>query len=192
MTAVPARFFPYGRQHIGDDDIAAVAEVLRGDWLTTGPTVAAFEAALCAATGAAHAVACANGTAALHLVALALGLAPGDRVIVPSVTFLATANVVRLAGGEVVFADCNADSGLMEAAQLEEALTRAAAQPGGPVKAVFPVHLTGQCRDLPAIAALAERPGLALADAAAPAIGSRYRTAAGHLRPIRARPPAPL
>src|SRR3546814_7205916 len=76
-------------------------------------------------------------------------------------------NVVRLAGGEVVFADCNADSGLMEAAQLEEALTRAAAQPGGPVKAVFPVHLTGQCSDLPAIAALAERHGLALADDAA-------------------------
>src|SRR3546814_17761898 len=60
----PAQFLPYGRQHIEDDDIAAVAEVLRGDWLTTGPTVAAFEAALCAATGAAHAVACANGTAA--------------------------------------------------------------------------------------------------------------------------------
>src|SRR3546814_4096722 len=86
MTAAPAQFLPYGRQHIEDDDIAAVAEVLRGDWLTTGPTVAAFEAALCAATGAAHAVACANSTAALHLVALALGLAPGDRVIVPSVT----------------------------------------------------------------------------------------------------------
>src|SRR3546814_19883528 len=101
MTAVPARFFPYGRQHIGDDDIAAVAEVLRGDWLTTGPTVAAFEAALCAATGAAHAVARANGTAALHLVALALGLAPGDRAIVRSVTFLAPAHVWRLAVGEV-------------------------------------------------------------------------------------------
>src|SRR3546814_14949491 len=83
---------------------------------------------------------------------------------------LATANVVRLAGGEVVFADCNADSGLMEAAQLEEALTRAAAQPGGPGKAVFPVHLPGQCSDLPAIAAPAGRPGLALADDAAPAI----------------------
>src|SRR3546814_14039719 len=106
MTAAPAQFLPYGRQHIEDDDIAAVAEVLRGDWLTTGPTVAAFEAALCAATGAAHAVACANGTAALHLVALALGLAPGDRVIVPSVTFLAPAHLVRLSGGELVFADC--------------------------------------------------------------------------------------
>src|SRR3546814_17033681 len=99
MTAAPAQFLPYGRQHIEDDDIAAVAEVLRGDWLTTGPTVAAFEAALCAATGAAHAVACAHGTAALHLVALALGLAPGDRVLVPSVTFLAPAHSVPLSGG---------------------------------------------------------------------------------------------
>src|SRR3546814_17514649 len=89
---------------------------------------------------------------------------------------LATANVVRLAGGEVVFADCNADSGLMEAAQLEEALTRAAAQPGGPVKAVFPVHLTGQCSDLPAIPALAERPGLALSDTRRPPLEADHGT----------------
>jgi UDP-4-amino-4,6-dideoxy-N-acetyl-beta-L-altrosamine transaminase len=184
MSAASAPFLPYGRQLIEEDDIAAVAAVLRGDWLTTGPAVAAFEAALCAATGAAHAIACANGTAALHLAALALELAPGDRVIVPSVTFLATANAVRLAGGEVVFADCDADSGLMEAAHLDGALARAAAQPGGPVKAVFPVHLTGQCADLPAIAALAGRHGIVVADDAAHAIGSRYRTAAGAASPI--------
>src|SRR3546814_20546481 len=120
MTAAPAQFLPYGRQHIEDDDIAAVAEVLRGDWLTTGPTVAAFEAAPCAATGAAHAVACANGTAAPHLVAMALGLAPGDRVIVPSVPFPATANVVRLAGGDMAFAAFKARKGLLHAAQSWE------------------------------------------------------------------------
>src|SRR3546814_17071579 len=79
MTAAPAQFLPYGRQHIEDDDIAAVVEVLRGDWLTTGPTVAAFEAALCAATGAAPALACARGTAALHHVAPGPGLDPGPR-----------------------------------------------------------------------------------------------------------------
>src|SRR3546814_21107710 len=120
MTAAPAQFLPYGRQHIEDDDIAAVAEVLRGDWLTTGPTVAAFEAALCAATGAAHAVACANGTAALHLVALALGLAPGDRVIVPSAPFLPTPNVVPLPRRKQVFAACHAHRGLVETAQPGE------------------------------------------------------------------------
>jgi len=184
MSSAPASFLPYGRQLIEEDDIAAVVAVLRGDWLTTGPTVTAFEDALCAATGAAHAIACANGTAALHLAALALDLAPGDRVVVPSVTFLATANAVRLAGAEVVFADCDPDSGLMEARHLAEALERAAGQPGGPVKAVFPVHLAGQCADMPAVAALAERHGLAVMDDAAHAIGSRYRDAAGGFRPI--------
>lgn len=177
-------FLPYGRQLIEEDDIAAVTEVLRGDWLTTGPAVAAFEQALCEATEARHAVACANGTAALHLAALALQLQPGERVIVPSVTFLATANAVRLVGGEVVFADCDADSGLMEVPQLAEALERAAAMPGGAVKAVFPVHLSGQCADLPTLAALAAEHGLTLVDDAAHAIGSRYRAADGSAKPI--------
>ena len=177
-------FLPYGRQLIEDDDIEAVAEVLRGDWLTTGPAVAAFEAALCEATGARHAIACSNGTAALHLAALALDLAPGDRVVVPSVTFLATANAVRLAGAEVVFADCDPENGLMEAAHLSEALGRAQEAGSGPVKAVFPVHLTGQCADLPAIWSLAADHALTVVDDAAHAIGSRYRAADGSLRPI--------
>lgn len=184
MTPRDAAFLPYGRQLIDEDDIAAVAAALRGDWLTTGPAVAAFEQALSAVTEAKHAIACANGTAALHLAALALELEPGDRVVVPSVTFLATANAVRLAGGEVVFADCDPDSGLMEAAQLAEALERAATGSGGPVKAVFPVHLTGQCADLPALHALAAQHGLALVDDAAHAIASRYRAADGTSRPI--------
>jgi UDP-4-amino-4,6-dideoxy-N-acetyl-beta-L-altrosamine transaminase len=184
IASSAAAFLPYGRQLIEEDDIAAVVDVLRGDWLTTGPAVAAFEAALCEATGAGHAVACANGTAALHLAALALGLSPGDRVIVPSVTFLATANAVRLAGGEVVFADCEADSGLMEAPQLAEALARAAKEAGGPVKAVIPVHLTGQCAALEGIAALAAEHGLTVVDDAAHAIGSRYRASSGASRPI--------
>jgi UDP-4-amino-4,6-dideoxy-N-acetyl-beta-L-altrosamine transaminase len=175
MSSAEAPFLPYGRQFLEDDDIAAVVDVLRGDWLTTGPAVEAFEATLCEVTGAGHAIACANGTAALHLAALALDLEAGDRVIVPSVTFLATANAVRLAGGEVVFADCNAQSGLMEASHLAEAIARAASAPGGPLKAVFPVHLTGQCADLDAIAKLADEHGLTIVDDAAHAVGSRYR-----------------
>ncbi|WP_420349338.1 UDP-4-amino-4,6-dideoxy-N-acetyl-beta-L-altrosamine transaminase [Pelagibius sp.] len=166
---------PYGRQLIEEDDIAAVVEVLRSDFLTTGPAIAAFETALCEATGARHAVACANGTAALHIAALALGLGPGDIAIVPSITFLATANAVRLAGAEVVFADCDPDSGLMEAEHLAEALARA----GGPVKAAFPVHLAGQCGDLAAIRDLAHRHDVAVIDDAAHAIGSRYRLRSG-------------
>ena len=99
------RFLPYGRHLIDEEDVEAVTAVLRGDWLTTGPAVPALELAVCAATGAKHSVACASGTAALHLSALALGLGPGDHVIVPNVTFLATANAVRYVGAEVVFAD---------------------------------------------------------------------------------------
>jgi len=179
-----SHFLPYGRQVIEDDDIAAVVDVLKGDWLTTGPAVPAFEAALCELTGAPFAIACANGTAALHLALLALDLEPGDRVIVPSVTFLATANAVRLAGGEVVFADCDPDSGLAEVSQFAAALARARKAAGGAVRAIMPVHLTGQCGDLAAIREFAAAEGLAVVDDAAHAVGSRYRTAEGSWKPI--------
>ena len=184
MISPEAPFLPYGRQLIEEDDIGAVVEVLRGDWLTTGPTIDAFEAALCEATEAKHAVACSNGTAALHLAALAQELQPGDQAVVPSVTFLATANAVRLAGAEVVFADCDPDSGLMGPEQLADALARAQANDGGPVKAVFPVHLAGQCTDMAGIRALAAPRDLAVVDDAAHAIGSRYVTAGNSTRPI--------
>ena len=88
---------PYGRQTIEDDDIAAVVEALKADFLTTGPRVEAFEAAFAETVGAAHAVACSNGTAALHLALLALDVQPGEVCIVPSITFLATANAARMA-----------------------------------------------------------------------------------------------
>ncbi|WP_422368141.1 UDP-4-amino-4,6-dideoxy-N-acetyl-beta-L-altrosamine transaminase [Pelagibius sp.] len=183
MSPPDKSFLPYGRQIIEEDDIAAVVEVLRSDWLTTGPAVLAFEKSLCEVVQAKHAIACSNGTAALHLAALVLNLEPGDKVVVPSITFLATANAVRLAGGEVVFADCDPDSGLMEASQLQAALDRAAASGGNPVKAVFPVHLNGQCADLDAIAAVAKDHNLTIVDDAAHAIGSHYNTASDS-RPI--------
>ena len=106
-----ARPLPYSRHAIDEDDIAAVAEVLRGDWLTTGPLVREFEIALTQQCGAEHAVSCANGTAALHLASLALGLGPDHTVIVPTLTFAATANAPRLAGAEICFADCDPASG---------------------------------------------------------------------------------
>ena len=179
MSPPDKPFLPYGRQIIEEDDIAAVVEVLRGDWLTTGPTVQAFEESLCEVVQAKHAIACSNGTAALHLAALVLNLEPGDKVVVPSITFLATANAVRLAGGEVVFADCDPDSGLMEASQLQAALERSAASGGKPVKAVFPVHLNGQCADLEAIAAITRNHNLTIVDDAAHAIGSHYDSTNG-------------
>jgi UDP-4-amino-4,6-dideoxy-N-acetyl-beta-L-altrosamine transaminase len=162
-------FLPYGHQSIDEDDIAAVAEVLRGDWLTTGPAVAAFETAFAAKVGADFAVACSSGTAALHLAALALGLGPGDRAVVPTLTFLATANAARYVGAEVLFADVDPETGLMEARHLEAALDDPRA---GDVKAVFPVHLNGQCADAGAIAAIAAERGLKVVEDACHALGA--------------------
>jgi hypothetical protein len=112
MSASPP-FLPYGKQVIDDDDIAAVAETLRSDFLTTGPVVEAFEQRLREITGAEHALAVANGTAALHLAAMALDLGPGDLAVVPTMTFLATANAARYVGADVVFADVDPRTGLL-------------------------------------------------------------------------------
>jgi len=164
-------FLPYGRHLVEADDIAAVTEVLQGDWLATGPTVDAFEGALAARVGAAEAVACASGTAGLHLAATALDLGPGDAVIVPSQTFVATANAARLTGAEPVFADVDADTALMDAAHLDDAVARAEAAGLRP-RAAFVVHMNGQCAPMAEIAARAAAHGLRVVEDAAHAIGA--------------------
>jgi len=164
-----AGFLPYGRQTIEDDDIAAVVEALRSDYLTTGPRVGAFEAAFAERVGAAHAVACSNGTAALHLAMLALGVTEGEAVIVPSTTFLATANCARYVGAEVVFADVDPESGLMTPETLTEALGRLGVRR---LAAVLPVHLRGEAVELPALARLAQAAGAVLVEDAAHALGT--------------------
>lgn len=166
-----SEFLPYGRQVIEDDDISAVVDALRSDYLTTGPRVVEFEHALASVTGAKHVIACSNGTAALHLAARALNLGPGTTTIVPAVTFLATANAVRLNGGDVVFADVDPDTGLMRASDLARALIRC---PGGGANAVINVHLAGQCGDLPEIHALARHHRLRIVEDACHAIGTTY------------------
>jgi UDP-4-amino-4,6-dideoxy-N-acetyl-beta-L-altrosamine transaminase len=162
-------FLPYGRQVIEDDDIAAVAEALRADYLTTGPRVEAFEAAFAETVGARHAIACANGTAALHLSMAALGLGPGESVIVPAITFVATANAARFMGANVIFADVDPDTGLMTPQTLEAAYDHIG---GRPLKAVLPVHLSGQAADLPAIRAFADAHGAAVVEDACHAVGT--------------------
>jgi len=162
-------FLPYGRQTIEEDDIAAVADALRGDFLTTGPLVEPFEAAFAERVGARFAVACANGTAALHLAMLALGVQPGEAVIAPTTTFLATANCARYVGAEVVFADVDPASGLMTPQTLGEALGRLG---GLKLRAVLPVHLRGDAVDLPGLAALARDAGAVLVEDAAHALGT--------------------
>lgn len=118
-------FLPYGRQTIEDDDVAAVTEALRSDYLTTGPKVVEFEERFAETVGAAHAVACSNGTATLHLSMLALDIGPGDVCVVPSTTFLATANCAAYVGADVVFADVDPDTGLMTPETLSDALGEA-------------------------------------------------------------------
>lgn len=170
MTA-PQRFLPYGRQSIDEDDIAAVAESLRGAYLTTGPAVGRFEAALARSVGAGHAVVCNSGTAALYMAARALGLGAGSRIIVPAVTFLATASAPHLAGADIVFANVDPATGLMRPSDLAGALARC-----GGADAVFNVHLNGQCGAIDEIAALSRRHGLKIVDDACHALGTRYRT----------------
>ena len=167
-------FLPYGRQTIEDDDIAAVAQALRGDFLTTGPTVEAFETAFAAKVGAEHAIAVSNGTATLHLAMMALGVGEGDVCVAPSVTFLATANCARYVGAEVVFADVDPDSGLMTPDTLAQALSRGALNGARNkrVKAVLPVHLRGDVCDLPALKAMASASGAVLVEDAPHALGS--------------------
>jgi UDP-4-amino-4,6-dideoxy-N-acetyl-beta-L-altrosamine transaminase len=160
---------PYGRQTIEDDDIAAVAAALRDDFLTTGPKVEAFERAFADKVGARHAVACANGTAALHLAMLALEVQPGEAVIAPSITFLATANCARFVGAEVVFADVDQQTGLMTPETLQDALGRL---DGRRLRAVLPVHLRGDAVELPALEALAASAGAVLVEDAPHALGT--------------------
>lgn len=169
-------FLPYGRQIIEDDDIAAVTEALRGDFLTTGPLVEAFETAFAARVGARFAIVCSSGTAAQHLTTLALDLGPGMQVIVPAVTFLSTANAARFVGAEVVFSDVAPDTGLIEADHLRDALERSSA---GAVKSVFPVHLGGQCCDMAALAPIAADHGLSVVEDACHAIGTTYESQTG-------------
>ena len=142
----------YSRQHIDEDDIAAVVAVLRGDWLTTGPAVEAFEAALCAATGARHAVAFANGTAALHGAAAVAGLGPGDVVATSSLSFVASANCARYVGATPTFVDIDPATLNLDPRQVPDGLD-----------ALVAVHYAGLPVDL---TRLAHRPRVVIEDAA--------------------------
>lgn len=165
---------PYGRQDIQEEDIAAVVDVLRSDWLTQGPTVERFEAAVAAHCGAAHAVAVNSATSALHLACLALGLKPGDSLWTSTNTFVASANCARFCGAEVDFVDIDPRTYNMSPEALAEKLDQAA-RSGRLPKIVVPVHFAGQSCDMVAIRALAERYGFRIIEDASHAIGGRYR-----------------
>lgn len=136
---------PYGRQFITEEDIQAVVDVLRSDYLTQGPKIAEFEEAFAEYVGSKYAVAVSNGTAALHLCNLALGVKPGDKVITSPITFAATANSVLYCGGEVVFADIDPKTYLLDLNKVRELLE---ASPRGTYKGIIPVDFAGRAVDL--------------------------------------------
>lgn len=160
-------FLPYARHTIDADDIAAVAEALRGDWLTQGPAIARFEEALTAVTGAAYAVAFVSGTAALHAACWAAGLGPGDEAITTPLTFVATANAVVYQGARPIFADIDAATLNLD----PEAVKRVATER---TRALLPVDFAGLPCDYAALLPLAREHGWVVIEDAAHALGATY------------------
>lgn len=171
-TPIRSTLLPYGRQQVDEADIEAVVQVLQGDWLTTGPTVAEFEQAFAEVVGIKEAVAVSNGTAALHAAMYALNIGPGDEVIVPTMTFAASANCVVFQGGTPIFADVDADTLLLNPAEVEAKITPR-------TKAIIAVDYAGQPCDYHSLWTIAEQHGLALVDDACHALGGCY-----HGRPV--------
>lgn len=143
---------PYGRHHITEDDVEAVNEALRSDYLTQGPRIKEFEDNFAKYIGVKYAVAVANGTAALHLCTLALEVQPGDKVITTPITFAASANCVRYAGGEVLFADIDQQTYLLDLKKVEDILKKEKN-----VKGIIPVDFAGRAVNLEAFRKLADK-----------------------------------
>ncbi|WP_407425331.1 UDP-4-amino-4,6-dideoxy-N-acetyl-beta-L-altrosamine transaminase [Arcticibacter sp.] len=162
---------PYGRQYISNEDIKAVVDALTSDYLTQGPKIAEFEKAFAAYIGSKYAVAVANGTAALHLSTLALDVKPGDKVITTPITFVASANCVRYCGGEVVFADIDPKTYLLDIKAVEKLLASAEK---GTYKGIIPVDFGGRAVDLEAFRKLADEYGLWIIEDACHAPGGYF------------------
>lgn len=162
---------PYGRQNITDNDITAVVEALKSDYLTQGPRIAEFENAFAKYTGAKYAVAVANGTAALHLNAIALNVKPGTKVITTPITFSASANCVRYCGGEVVFADIDPETYLLKIASVKALLENS---PKGTYSGIIPVDFAGRAVNLQAFRELADQHNLWIIEDACHAPGGYF------------------
>jgi len=162
---------PYGRQYISNEDIQAVTDVLRGDFLTQGPEIARLEQAFCQYTGAAYSVAVSNGTAALHLAALALDVKPGSRYITSPITFAASANCVLYCGGEVWFADIDPETFTLS---LEKTRTLLESKPKGFFSGIIPVDFAGFPVNLEAFRRLADEFGCSIIEDACHAPGAQF------------------
>lgn len=161
-------FIPYGRQSINEEDIQAVVDVLRSDYLTTGPKVTEFERAVADYVGAEYAVAVSNGTAALHIACLAAGIEAGDEVITSPITFAASANCVLYCGGTPVFADIKKDTYNIDPEDIERKITPK-------TKAIIPVHYTGQPCEMDAITEIAKKHNLIVIEDGAQVISGEYK-----------------
>jgi perosamine synthetase len=159
---------PYGRQTIDEEDIKAVVEVLRSDWLTTGPKVVEFEEAFAQYVGAKHAVAVSSGTAALHTAMYAIGIGPGDEVILPPITFAASANCVVYQGGTPVFSDVEPNTLLLDPDQIETQIT-------SKTKAIIAVDYAGHPCDYDSLRKIADKHSLILIADACHALGAEYK-----------------
>ena len=166
-------FIPYARQSISDQDIAAVSEVLRSDFLTQGPAIPNFETALASYCGAKHAVAVNSATSALHIACLALGVGPGDIVWTNPISFVASANCALYCGAKVDFVDIDPDTFNISVAALTVKLEKAK-KSGSLPRVVIPVHLAGQSSDMAAIHALAQHYGFKIIEDASHAVGGTY------------------
>lgn len=162
---------PYGHQHITEEDIQAVVETLKSDYLTQGPKITEFEQAFAEYVGAKYAVAVNNATAGLHLAADALGVKPGGKVIVTAMTFAASANCIRYCGGEVVFCDIDPQTYLMDFRKLQELL---ASYPKGTFKGIVPVDFAGYPHRMEEFRQLADEYGLWIIEDACHAPGGYF------------------
>lgn len=163
-----SKFLPYGKQWIDDEDIAAVIKVLKGDFLTTGPTVDAFEQSLRQYTGANYATAVNSGTSALHVMYFAAGLKAGDEIITSPMTFAATANAALYLGASVKFVDVQADTGNIDPNLIEAAIT-------DKTRLIVPIDFTGHPADYDEINALANKYGITVVADAAHSLGASYK-----------------
>ena len=161
-------YLPYGRQWIDDDDISAVINVLKGDYLTTGPYVSIFEQEVAKYVGASYAVSFSNGTAALHGACFAAGITEGDEVITTPLTFAASANCVLYQGGKPIFADIDPKTYNIDSTEIEKKITTK-------TKAIIPVHFTGQPVSLEAVRGIAKKHNLIVIEDAAHALGAVYK-----------------
>lgn len=170
---------PYGRQSINDDDVKAVIETLKSDYLTQGPKISEFEKRFAEYVGAEYAVAVNNATSALHLATTALGVQPGDRVIVTPMTFAASANCVRYCGGEVKFCDIDPDTYLMDLNKLREILEES---PKGTYKGVIIVDFAGYPHNLEEFRKICDEYGLWLIEDACHAPGAWFTDSEGKIQ----------